>query len=149
MIGPWRIELFGRLRLRQEEREITRFQTERTAALLAYLAYHLGQAHPRPEVDHGETLDPAGIRDIPFILDPAAELSRLAGMLPHPDCYTIRTLPAQREEEAARRRSDQLPFELVERQDAPQWGSAANIAAYLATIGTLREPKWFDWWRPH
>lgn len=26
---------------------------------------------------------------------------------------------------------------------------AANIAAYLATIGTLREPKWFDWWRPH
>jgi len=25
---------------------------------------------------------------------------------------------------------------------------AANIAAYLATIGTAREPKWFDWWNP-
>lgn len=24
---------------------------------------------------------------------------------------------------------------------------AANIAAYLAVIGTAREPKWFDWWR--
>jgi cytochrome c551 len=26
---------------------------------------------------------------------------------------------------------------------------AANIAAYLATIGTAVEPKWFDWWKPH
>jgi mono/diheme cytochrome c family protein len=24
---------------------------------------------------------------------------------------------------------------------------AANIAAYLATIGTASEPKWHDWWR--
>ena len=24
---------------------------------------------------------------------------------------------------------------------------AANIAAYLATIGTAREPKWLDWWK--
>ncbi len=23
---------------------------------------------------------------------------------------------------------------------------AANIAAYLQTIGTSREPKWLDWW---
>ncbi len=23
---------------------------------------------------------------------------------------------------------------------------AANIAPYLATIGTAREPKWLDWW---
>ncbi len=23
---------------------------------------------------------------------------------------------------------------------------AANIAAYLATIGTTSEPKWLDWW---
>jgi len=25
---------------------------------------------------------------------------------------------------------------------------AANIAAYLATIGTASEPKWVDWWNP-
>jgi mono/diheme cytochrome c family protein len=24
---------------------------------------------------------------------------------------------------------------------------AANIAKYLATIGTAREPKWLDWWK--
>lgn len=26
---------------------------------------------------------------------------------------------------------------------------AANIAAYLASIGTPTEPKWFDWWKAH
>ena len=40
----WRIELFGGLRALQGERVITRFQTQKTGALLAYLAYHL----PRP-----------------------------------------------------------------------------------------------------
>ena len=25
---------------------------------------------------------------------------------------------------------------------------AANIAAYLATIGTAKEPTWLDWWKP-
>ena len=24
-----------------------------------------------------------------------------------------------------------------------------NIAAYLASVGTASEPKWFDWWVPH
>ena len=42
-----RIEMFGGLRVRQDEREITRFSTERTAAVLACLAYHLGQPQSR------------------------------------------------------------------------------------------------------
>ncbi len=42
-----RIEMLGGLRVRQGERVITRFCTEKTAALLAYLAYHLEQSHPR------------------------------------------------------------------------------------------------------
>jgi hypothetical protein len=25
---------------------------------------------------------------------------------------------------------------------------AANIAAYLQSIGTSREPTWLDWWNP-
>jgi hypothetical protein len=25
---------------------------------------------------------------------------------------------------------------------------AANIAAYLSSIGTSKEPKWLDWWNP-
>jgi predicted ATPase len=42
-----RIELLGGLRVVQGERVVTRFQTQKTASLLAYLAYHLRQNHPR------------------------------------------------------------------------------------------------------
>src|ERR1051326_1049542 len=42
-----RIELLGGLRVRQGEREITRFRAHKYGALLAYLAYHLRQQHPR------------------------------------------------------------------------------------------------------
>jgi len=42
-----RIEMLGGLRVHQGARVITRFRTERTGALLAYLAYHLPQSHPR------------------------------------------------------------------------------------------------------
>jgi branched-chain amino acid transport system substrate-binding protein len=47
------------------------------------------------------------------------------------------------EEAKAARKPDQLPFELIERQDAPQWGSAANIAVdfkdhdVLGFLGTI------------
>ncbi len=38
----WRIEMLGTLRLTRPEQTITRFQTHKNGALLAYLAYHLG-----------------------------------------------------------------------------------------------------------
>lgn len=47
------------------------------------------------------------------------------------------------EEENAQRKMGQLPFEVIERQDAPQWGSAANIAVdfkdddVLGYLGTI------------
>lgn len=47
------------------------------------------------------------------------------------------------EEEAARRQPGQLPFEIVYKQDSPQWGSAANIAVdfkdadVLGFLGTI------------
>jgi predicted ATPase len=47
---PWRIEMFGGLKARQGEREITRFQTHKAGALLAYLAYHLHQVHSREQL---------------------------------------------------------------------------------------------------
>ena len=43
MDHPLRIELFGGLRAIVGDREITRFRTQKTGALLAYLAFH-----PRP-----------------------------------------------------------------------------------------------------
>jgi len=47
MNEPWQITLFGALSARQGEHVITRFRYQKGAGLLAYLAYHLPQAHPR------------------------------------------------------------------------------------------------------
>lgn len=41
------------------------------------------------------------------------------------------------EEANAARGPDQLPFELIEREDMPQWGSAANISVEFADKGVL------------
>jgi hypothetical protein len=41
------IDLLGGLRVLQGPRIITRFQTQKTASLLAYLVYYPDQAHPR------------------------------------------------------------------------------------------------------
>jgi adenylate cyclase len=46
----WRIELFGRLRTVRGDREITRFRTQKTGALLAYLAYHRQRIHLREQL---------------------------------------------------------------------------------------------------
>ncbi len=43
----WRIELFGGLRLRQWDRTLTRFETRKAGALLAFLAFHRHRAHGR------------------------------------------------------------------------------------------------------
>lgn len=43
----WSIELFGGLRAVGNDRTINRFSTRKNAALLAYLAYHLGPCHSR------------------------------------------------------------------------------------------------------
>jgi predicted ATPase/DNA-binding SARP family transcriptional activator len=43
----WRIELLGGVRAVNCEREITRFRTQKSAALLAYLAYYRDRPHPR------------------------------------------------------------------------------------------------------
>src|SRR5688572_15737230 len=61
--GPWRIELFGGLRAVQGDRVITRFRTEKTGVLLAYLAVHRERSFSREEliellwpeadIDHG------------------------------------------------------------------------------------------------
>ena len=47
MNKPWRIQLLGGLRAEGGGRVITRFQTQKTGVLLAYLAYYLDRVHPR------------------------------------------------------------------------------------------------------
>jgi predicted ATPase len=51
-----RIDMFGGLSVRFADRVITRFRTRRTAAVLSYLAVHIGQSIPRAEL--AETLWP-------------------------------------------------------------------------------------------
>jgi predicted ATPase/DNA-binding SARP family transcriptional activator len=62
-----RIDLLGGLRVHQDDRVITRFQTQKTAALLAYIALHKGRAFPREFI--AELLWPDG--------DPTAIRNRL------------------------------------------------------------------------
>src|ERR1700722_7282302 len=50
LVEPWRITFFGGLSLTQGGRSITRFRTHKTAALLAYIAYHRNRLHPREEL---------------------------------------------------------------------------------------------------
>src|SRR5438034_952414 len=50
MAPLWRIELLGWLRVARGDWTITRFRSQQTAALLAYLAYHSRRSHPREEL---------------------------------------------------------------------------------------------------
>src|SRR5580692_1843081 len=47
MNARWKIEMFGGLSARQDNRVVTQFRTYKTGVLLAYLAYHADRAHPR------------------------------------------------------------------------------------------------------
>lgn len=47
MQEPWRIRLLGGLQVCQGDRILTRFRTQRTGALLAYLAFYGDRSHPR------------------------------------------------------------------------------------------------------
>src|SRR5438552_15147229 len=47
MDALWHIELLGGLRATGDDRVVTRFQTQKTGALLAYLAYYCQRSHPR------------------------------------------------------------------------------------------------------
>jgi DNA-binding SARP family transcriptional activator len=43
----WHISLLGGLRAEQNNQSLTRFRSQKTGALLAYLAYHMDRLHPR------------------------------------------------------------------------------------------------------
>ncbi len=50
MDEPWDVELLGSLCARQGARTVTRFRTQKAAALFAFLAYHLHSAHAREQL---------------------------------------------------------------------------------------------------
>jgi tetratricopeptide (TPR) repeat protein len=71
MSATWRIELLGELRAVQDGRVVTRFRSQKTALLLAYLAYHLHRPHRRAQLC--ELLWPEG--------DPQTALANLRNTL--------------------------------------------------------------------
>jgi hypothetical protein len=46
MDARWRIDLLGGLRAEGCDRVITRFRTQKTGGVLAYLAYYMERRHP-------------------------------------------------------------------------------------------------------
>jgi DNA-binding SARP family transcriptional activator len=50
MVTRSKVELLGGLRIQQADRIITRFRTQKTGALLAYLAYYRERTHPREQL---------------------------------------------------------------------------------------------------
>lgn len=46
----WNVELLGRLRATNGDLVVTRFRTQKTASLFAYLTYHIDRPHPREEL---------------------------------------------------------------------------------------------------
>src|SRR5579862_4044488 len=50
LVQPWRIEMLGRLRVSRGDQTLTRFRTQKDAALLAYLAYYPEKPHVRDEL---------------------------------------------------------------------------------------------------
>src|SRR2546426_391706 len=60
MDRPWRIEMLGGLRATQGEQIVWRFRTQKTGALLAYLAYLARRSHSGGELteQHGPEADP-------------------------------------------------------------------------------------------
>lgn len=50
MLRPFTIQLFGGLFLKQGDQTITRFRTQKTALLLAYLSFRLNTTHSREEL---------------------------------------------------------------------------------------------------
>lgn len=146
---PWKIQLFGTLRAEQAQRDISRFRTQRTGILLAYLAYYRDRSHPREVLI--ELLWPGG--------DPAAgrrnlsvELSSLrrqfeppgvpAGSVIRADRYTIQLNP-----EAVR--TDVAEFEKA-LQSAGVAESDTERAQFLAEAvdlyrGELLAGYYHDW----
>ena len=46
----WRIELFGGLKARRGDQVVARFQSQKIAGVLAYLAYYLTREHRREQL---------------------------------------------------------------------------------------------------
>jgi predicted ATPase/DNA-binding SARP family transcriptional activator len=145
----WRIELFGGLRAVRGEQVVSRFRTQKTAALLAYLALYRSVPHPREELlellwpEH----DPDSARRSLRV-----SLTSLRHQLEPPGVPAGAVLAADRWSVSLSRAAAETDVELFETalRRAQQASTPAERVAHLAAAvggyrGRLAPELYYDW----
>jgi len=127
----WRIELFGGLRAIKGDRVVSRFLTRKTGSLLAYLAYHSRQRHPREvliELLWAECALEAGRQSLSMALSSLRHELEPAGVVPGTVISADRMLVGLNPHAVT---TDVMEFETA-LQSAAQTGDAARQVEWLS-----------------
>jgi predicted ATPase/DNA-binding SARP family transcriptional activator len=96
MSAVWRIQLLGGLRAQHQQRTLDRFRTQKTGALLAYLAFYRERTHPREALADllwPEAAAEAGLHNLRMALSSLRHQLEPpgvpAGLVLHADRYTV------------------------------------------------------------
>jgi predicted ATPase/class 3 adenylate cyclase len=145
----WRIEMLGGLRAVQGDRVLTRFRTQKTGALLAYLAYHLDRSHPRDQLIECFWPDgglPAGrnnlSRELSWLRDQLEPAALPAGSVIAADRTSVRLNPSVITTDVA---AFEAALRAAERAANPAERRRSLVGAIEAYRGELL-PGYFDGW---
>uniref|UniRef100_UPI0037521AB6 adenylate/guanylate cyclase domain-containing protein n=1 Tax=Armatimonas sp. TaxID=1872638 RepID=UPI0037521AB6 len=152
MNEPWSIQLFGGLRVRQAERVVTRFRTQKTGALLAFLAYHRQHSHAREvliEIFWPETTPESGRHNLSHALSSLRSLLEPpgvpAGTVIIADRFTVELNPDAFTTDVAE--FDQALRSAAQARNTPEHASLLALALEKCT-GELLPGYYEDWIEP-
>ncbi|WP_394793210.1 tetratricopeptide repeat protein [Armatimonas sp.] len=152
MNEPWSIQLFGGLRVRQAERVITRFRTQKTGALLAFLAYHKQHSHAREvliELFWPETTPESGRHNLSHALSSLRSLLEPpgvpAGTVLIADRFTVELNPDAFTTDVAQ--FEQALRSAAQARNTPEHASRLALALEKCT-GELLPGYYEDWIEP-
>jgi predicted ATPase/DNA-binding SARP family transcriptional activator len=145
--APWRLELFGGLRLFHNDLGIDKFSTRKTAGILAYLACHRGKAVSRDtlaDIFWAET-DPESARNSLRVALNA--LRKILGTKDTADILKSDRLTVRLEPTAFT--TDVAEFDAALREEARAGSVQEKIEAVHRAIGLYRGPfleGWYEEW---
>lgn len=156
MDAPWRVELLGGLRAVRGEQVLTRFATQKVAALLAYLAFYRERAHPRDELvellwpqsepEAGRRRLRVALTSLRHQLEPAAPGGRGWGAVLVANRRSVQLNPAACT-------TDVAAFEAAWREASRAGMAGERVPRLAAAVGLYRGellPGYFDdWILPH
>ena len=152
MDEQWYIQLFGGLRLSHQERVVTRFRTQKTGALLAYLAYHRQQSHSREvliEIFWPETTPESGRHNLSHALSSLRSLLEPpgvpAGTVIIADRFTVELNPNAFTTDVAQ--FEQALRVAAQARNTPEHASLLALALEKCT-GELLSGYYEDWIEP-